>query len=169
MKFDFLNQKELICKTASKRKHTACKSYISLTETTSHPKRFGNKCAIYCLVLSLSQYTLVLTNTLVICSFLVSTMSPWWNGWHRRCWVYDGWIELRICQFFHCVMSQQVTAQRFELLFSFFMNNSSVFFNGFTEVFCIDLIFPIQKHVMTSEKWLDRQVRRASLSVMCQL
>lgn len=27
-----------------------------------------------------------------------------------------------------------------------------------TEVLCTELIFPLQKHVMTSEKWLDGQV-----------
>lgn len=97
----------------------------------------------------------------------VSSTSPWWSGWQRRDWVCVGWIELKTCLFFLCVMQHKATAQRLET-YSIADNPSSSKVQSVKGGFITWLIFSMQKHVMTSDKWLDHQVS-VSLVTECVL
>lgn len=88
----------------------------------------------------------------------MSITSPWWNGWRRRGWVSAGWIELRTRPFSHSVMSQQVNARRYDCCCKLFFSLLQSVPHIKNDFFKLNFIFSIQKHVMTAEKWLDRQV-----------
>lgn len=109
MLFIFLDGPEQsLCQTLCR--HSRWKLLNNWTETTW---QFWKEVLLKFLKLIITLYLSWFTQLFAYClSYLILPASitwQWWNGWRRRGWACVGWIELKTCPFFHCVMSLQVT------------------------------------------------------------
>lgn len=107
---------------------------------------------------SLRDRTLTASTLFFACFPAATSTSPWWSGRPPRSWASAGSTGLRTRPSFHFVTSRRAPAKRSEGA------GLTGCFAPFQELGnslrCLFVFFPrnFQKHVMTSDKWLDRLV-----------